>query len=98
MVLGSWAVEQCKGAGATPEDVGYMPFPITVDGKRYASGDGNYSYAINNKAAEENQIASMVYLKWLLEESSIFVDEGTIPALSQSPFRIPCLSLTVWRS
>ncbi len=85
MVLGSWAVEQCKGAGATPEDVGYMPFPITVDGKRYASGDGNYSYAINNKATEDNQIAAMVYLKWLLEESSIFVDEGTIPALKSEP-------------
>ena len=85
MVLGSWAVEQCRGAGAAPEDVGYMPFPITVDGKRYASGDGNYSYAINNKATEENQIASMVYLKWLLEESTIFVDEGTIPALKSEP-------------
>ena len=28
MVLGSWAVGQCREAGATPEDVGYMPFPI----------------------------------------------------------------------
>lgn len=85
MVLGSWAVEQCRGAGTTPEDVGYMPFPITVNGKRYASGDGNYSYAINNKATEENQIASMVYLKWLLEESTMFEDEGTIPALKSEP-------------
>lgn len=85
MVLGSWAVEQCRESGATPEDVGYMPFPITVDGKRYASGDGNYSYAINNKAAEDNQIAAMVYLKWLLEESTIFEDEGTIPALKSEP-------------
>lgn len=85
MVLGSWAVEQCRGAGSAPEDVGYMPFPITVDGKRYASGDGNYSYAINNKATEDNQIAAMVYLKWLLEESPIFEDEGTIPALKSEP-------------
>lgn len=85
MVLGSWAVDQCKSSGSTPEDIGYMPFPITVDGKRYASGDGNYAYAINNKASEENQIASMIYLKWLLEESPIFTDEGTIPALKSEP-------------
>ena len=85
MVLGSWAVDQCKAAGSSPEDVGYMPFPITVDGRRYASGDGNYAYAINNKATEDNQIAAMVYLKWLLEESPIFKDEGTIPALKNEP-------------
>lgn len=31
MVLGSWAVPQMQGAGDTPDDVGYMPFPIAVD-------------------------------------------------------------------
>lgn len=81
MVLGSWAVEQCKQAGDNPDDVGYMPFPITVDGKRYAGAGGNYSYAINKQASEDNQIAAMVYLKWILEESSIYEDEGSIPAL-----------------
>lgn len=30
MVLGSWAVQQFKDAGDKPEDVAYMPFPITV--------------------------------------------------------------------
>ena len=81
MVLGSWAVQQCKDAGDTPEDVGYMPFPITVDGKQYAGAGGNYSFGINNQADSDNQIAAMVYLKWLIEESSIYEDEGSIPAL-----------------
>lgn len=85
MVLGSWAVEQCVQAGDHGEDIGYMPFPITVDGKQYASAIGNYSYAINNKASEENQIASMVFLKWILEESTMFKDEGSIPALKSEP-------------
>ena len=80
MVLGSWAVQQCKDAGETPDDVRYMPFPITVDGKRYAGAGGNYSFGINNKATTENQIAAMVYLKWLIEESTIYLDEGSIPA------------------
>lgn len=81
MVLGSWAVQQCKDAGENPDDVGYMPFPITVDGKRYAGAGGNYSFGINNQAETDNQIAAMVYLKWLIEESSIYTDEGSIPAL-----------------
>lgn len=81
MVLGSWAVQQCKDAGENPDDVGYMPFPITVDGKRYAGAGGNYSFGINNQAETDNQIAAMVYMKWLIEESSIYADEGSIPAL-----------------
>ncbi|MDO5408681.1 MAG: ABC transporter substrate-binding protein [Eubacteriales bacterium] len=85
MVLGSWAVNQCKDSGSTPEDVAYMPFPISVDGKQYANSQGNYSFAINNKATQDNQIAALVYLKWLLEDSPIYEDEGSIPALKSEP-------------
>ncbi len=80
MVLGSWSVQQFKDAGPNPDDISYMPFPITVDGKRYSGAGGNYAYGINAKASYENQIASMLYVKWLLDESPIFVDEGCIPA------------------
>lgn len=80
MVLGSWSVQQFKDAGPNPDDIRYMPFPITVDGKRYAGAGGNYSYAINAKISTDNQIAALLYVKWLLDESSIFVDEGCIPA------------------
>lgn len=85
MVLGSWAVQQCRDQGETPEDVKYMPFPITVNGKRYASAGGNYGFGINNKATEDNQIAALLYLKWVLEESPMYADEGSIPALKSAP-------------
>lgn len=81
MVLGSWSVQQFKDAGENPDDIGYMSFPISVDGKQYAAAGGNYSFGINAKAYEENQIASLLYMKWLIEESSIYDDEGSIPAL-----------------
>lgn len=80
MVLGSWSVQQFKDAGPNPDDVSYMPFPITVNGKRYAGASANYSYGINAKSDADKQIASMLYVKWLLDESSIFVDEGCIAA------------------
>ena len=62
MVLGSWAVQQFKDAGPNPQDISYMPFPITVDGKRYAGTGGNYSYAINAQNSVDNQIAAMLYV------------------------------------
>lgn len=83
MVLGSWAVNQFKEAGSNPDDIGYMPFPITAKnagGQRVTGAGGNYAYGINCKTSIDQQIASMVYTKWLLEESPIFVDEGCIPA------------------
>ncbi|MCI9124271.1 MAG: extracellular solute-binding protein [Eubacterium sp.] len=85
MVLSSWCIEQFRGAGETPDDIGYMPFPISIKGKQYVSSGGNYAYAINNKASADNQIAAMLYVKWLVEESPIFVDEGSIPALKSAP-------------
>jgi ABC-type glycerol-3-phosphate transport system substrate-binding protein len=85
MVLGSWAVGQCKEAGENPQDIGYMPFPITVNSKQYAGSGGNYAFGINNKAPADNQIAAMLYMKWLIEDSSIYEDEGSIPALKGKP-------------
>lgn len=81
MVLGSWCVQQFKDAGDHPDDIGYMPFPISVGGKQYAASGGNYAYAVNKKASADNQIAAELYIKWLLEDSPIFDDEGSIPSL-----------------
>lgn len=81
MVLGSWCVQQFKDAGDHSDDIGYMPFPISVNGKQSAAAGGNYAYAVNKDSSVDNQIASMLYIKWLLEDSTIFADEGSIPAL-----------------
>lgn len=80
MVIGSWAVQQFKEAGDTPDDVRYMPFPISVDGQVYAGAGGNYAYAVNKNSSTDNQIASLLYIKWLTEASTIYKDEGCMPA------------------
>jgi ABC-type glycerol-3-phosphate transport system substrate-binding protein len=79
MVLGSWAYSQMVEAGPNGDDIGYMSFPITVNGKQYASAGADYSYAINNKSSEENQIAAMLYVKYLTEMSGFAYSEGGIP-------------------
>ncbi|MDO4617275.1 MAG: ABC transporter substrate-binding protein [Lachnospiraceae bacterium] len=79
MVLQSWAINQCKDLAENPEVIDYIPMPITVNGVQAMLVNSNYCYGINCQSAEENQLASMVYVKWLIEESSIMEDEGNIP-------------------
>ena len=81
MVLGSWAFTQMRDAagGEHPEDVGYMAFPITIDGKQYAPAGGDYNFGINAKASYEEKLASLYYLKWLTHESGFAYSEGGVP-------------------
>lgn len=76
MVLGSWAYAQMVAAGDHGDDIGYMPFPITVDGTQYALAAGDYNYAINANASDENKLASLVFVKWMVEESGWCLAEG----------------------
>lgn len=86
MVLGSWSIVQMQQAGDHGDDIAYMPFPISVDGKQYASAGPDYCYGINCNSTEDEQIAAMVYIKWLVEESGFETDEGGISAKVDAPF------------
>ena len=81
MVLGSWAFTQMRDAegGQHPEDVGYMAFPVSIDGKQYAPAGGDYNFGINVQATREEKLASMYYLKWLTHESGFAYSEGGVP-------------------
>lgn len=79
MVLGSWAVPQMQEAGENAADIGYMPFPISVDGKQYASAGADYCYGININSTEEEKTAAMLYIKFLTEKSNFAYDQGGIP-------------------
>jgi len=79
MVLGVWAVPQMKQAGEHADDVSYMPFPITVDGKQYATLAPDYAMAVNKNVSKERQEASMIFIKWLTDKSGYAMNEGLIP-------------------
>lgn len=80
MVLGSWAFTQMQQAGEHPDDIGYMSFPISVNGKQYATAGGNYNYGINAESSETKQQAAMVFVKWMVEESGYAFNEGALSA------------------
>lgn len=86
MVLGSWAVTQMKDAGDNPDDVGYMTFPITVNGKQYAAAGPDYCYGINVNASDDNMIASLLYVKFLTEQSNFAFSEGGIPVVKGAEY------------
>ncbi|MCR5763122.1 MAG: ABC transporter substrate-binding protein [Treponema sp.] len=79
MALGSWAVSQMQGAGPNAADIGYMSFPITVNGKQYATAGGDYCYGINAHISADKQLASLIFVKWLTEKSHFSYNEGGIP-------------------
>ncbi|WP_251388832.1 ABC transporter substrate-binding protein [Mediterraneibacter agrestimuris] len=81
MALGSWSLVQMQQAGDNADDIGYMAFPITVDGKQYIAAGGDYNYGINCNSSTDNQIAAMCYIKWLLEESGFAQGEGGLSAV-----------------
>lgn len=84
MVLGSWAYPQMEAAGDHAEDVGYMPFPITVDGKQYATAGPDYCYGINVNASDDEKAAAMVFVKWMTNESGFSYNEDGLPVDASS--------------
>lgn len=86
MVLGSWAIIQMQEAGPNPNDISYMPFPISINGTQYASAGADYCYGVNNTISEGNKIASMLYIKWLSESSNFAYDQGGVPVLKSQPY------------
>lgn len=86
MVLGSWAVPQMQTAGSHADDIGYMPFPVMVDGVQYATAGANYSYGINNKISDEKKLAAKIFVKYLIENSGFALDQGGISIVKGSEY------------
>lgn len=83
MVLGSWAVSQMKDAGDHADDVGYMPFPYSIDGKQYATSGTDYCYAINKNT--KNMAAAKAFVQFMVEESGLATAQGGISLLKSDP-------------
>ncbi|WP_285681386.1 extracellular solute-binding protein, partial [Kitasatospora phosalacinea] len=70
MYLGSWSVSQMRDAaskaGASPDDIGYMPFPSTT-GKPCTVLQPDYKYAINKHS--KSQEAARAWLDWYVTKS-----------------------------
>lgn len=87
MVLGSWAISQFQeaavNAGCDPADVGYMPFPNSIDGKIYSVSSNDYMMSVNKNSA--NMDAAKAYAVWFCTDSGFAQNEGEISGLKGAP-------------
>lgn len=83
MVLGNWAIQQIKDADENPDNVGYMPFPYTLDGKQYATSGTDYCYGINTHS--KNKEAAKAFVQFMVDESGLALASGGISLLSSDP-------------
>ena len=86
MNLGSWAIVQMQqaavAAGKDPSIIGYMPYPISVDGKQYAGAGGDYKMAVNKNSP--NQDLAKAFVTWFMDDSNFAYDQGGIPPLKSA--------------
>lgn len=81
-IIASWYYSQAQAAGDTPEDVGYMVFPYSVDGKQYTQTGVEAGFVVNKKSSDVNKIASMIFIKWIVEESGYPAHEKAFPSMA----------------
>lgn len=83
MVLGNWAIQQMKDADVNGDNISYMPFPYTVDGKQYATSGTDYCYGINKNS--KNKEAAKAFVAFMVDESGLALKSGGISLLKSDP-------------
>jgi ABC-type glycerol-3-phosphate transport system substrate-binding protein len=87
MVLGSWSIVQFQAAaveaGASADDIGYMPFPVQVDGAFHSVASGDYKNAINVNST--HKLAARAWLDWFADKSGFAFDQGGLSPRLDGP-------------
>lgn len=83
MWLGSWAVSQMQDAatkaGASKDDIGFMPFPAQKDGKFCSVTAPDYNNAINIHST--HKAAARAWIDWFTTESGFAQSQGALPTV-----------------
>ena len=86
MVLGSWAIAQMQDAavkaGKPGSDIGFMPFPYSINRKQYAALQGDYKMGISTHSS--NKATALAWVNWFTNESGYADTVGGISPLAGS--------------
>lgn len=76
MVLGNWAIPQMQAADVNADDIGYMPFPFSLNGQQYAPGgcDKCYGVSVNSK----HQAEAFAFVEFMINKSGMAQKSGGI--------------------
>lgn len=87
MVLGSWAIPQmaaaAEAAGASADDIAYMPFPAQVDGTFHAVAGGDYNLGINVHSS--NKVTARAWIDWFNHDSGFSESQVGLSPLVDGP-------------
>ncbi|GAB2717528.1 extracellular solute-binding protein [Streptomyces bullii] len=85
--LGTWAIIQfqdaARKAGASPDDIGFMPFPSRTNGQFCAVVVPDYLQAVNIHS--ENKPAARAWIDWFTDKSGYAEDNLAISPLKDAP-------------
>lgn len=84
VALGSWALSQFKNAGKNSNDVSFMPFPTTIDGKQYSTITTDYCYGLNKKSSHKTEARN--YIDFMINESGYALDNETLSIVKTDPY------------
>ncbi len=84
IAIGTWAFSSFKNAGDKGENIGFMPFPNTVEGKQYATLNVDYCYGVAKNS--DNKEAAKAFVYFMVDESGYAFDHDTISVLKSDPY------------
>lgn len=84
VVIGSWAVSQFRDAGPNEDNIAFMPFPNSIDGKQYMTVMTDYCYAISKNT--KNKEAAKAYIEFMLEESGFALEHENLSIVKTDPY------------
>lgn len=79
MILGSWAISQIRELSKQPEDICFMPFPITAkDGRQYIEMFSDYHMGVSKFSKHISE--AKLFLFWFINYSSYCESQDAMSA------------------
>ncbi|WP_340026779.1 ABC transporter substrate-binding protein [Paenibacillus sp. FSL K6-1096] len=75
---GNWTIRQIMDAGASPEDIGFFPFPYNNDPAHYAALNPDWFMGVSRFSSHKE--LAMAWLKFFITETTYAKDWGFLPA------------------
>lgn len=83
--MGSWAISQFQNINKdNAQDIGFMPFPNTINGKQYMTAAIDYSYAIAKNS--DNKLAARAFIEFMIDESGYALEHQNVSIVKTDPY------------
>lgn len=82
--IGTWAFTNYKNAAVDSRNIGFMPFPNSVNGNQYSTLSVDYCYGVARNS--DNKAAAKAFVYFMIDESGYAFDHDTISIVKADPY------------